>query len=100
MQQVASWKKQSTVRRNGEGMRNILTFIVPVRHQDNAPSWQNVKRHLSDTILSISQQQGEGWKAIIVANHGADLPDIPPGFEVTRVDFPPNKLYTQGNAEQ
>jgi hypothetical protein len=81
-------------------MKNILTFIIPVRHQDNAPSWQNVKRHLSDTILSISRQQGDGWKAIIVANQGAELPDIPKGFEVTRVDFPPNKLYTQGNAEQ
>jgi hypothetical protein len=81
-------------------MRNILTFIVPVRHQDNAPNWQNVKRHLSDTILSISQQQGDGWKAIIVANQGAELPDIPQGFEVKRVDFPPNKLYTQGTAEQ
>jgi exopolysaccharide biosynthesis galactosyltransferase PssJ len=81
-------------------MRNILTFIVPVRHQDNAPNWQNVKRHLRDTILSISRQQGEGWKAIIVANQGADLPEIPRGFEVARVDFPPNALYTQGKAEQ
>ena len=81
-------------------MKNILTFIIPVRHQDNAPNWQNVKRHLSEAILSISRQQGDGWKAIIVANHGADLPDMPKGFTVTRVNFAPNQLYTQGNADR
>jgi hypothetical protein len=84
----------------GDGMKNILTFIIPVRHQENAPNWQNVKRHLSEAILSISRQQTNGWKAIIVANHGADLPEMPKGFEVQRVDFPPNQLYTQGNADR
>jgi hypothetical protein len=41
-----------------------------------------------------------GWKAVIVANYGADLPELPDGFEVKRVDFPPNPLYLQGTADK
>src|SRR5271156_3380473 len=70
-------------------MKNILTFVIPVRHQDTAKDWQLVKRHLSETIASISCQDTDGWKAVIVANHGADLPALPKYFEVKRVDFPP-----------
>jgi hypothetical protein len=34
----------------------------------------------------------------VVANHGADLPPLPPQVEVKRVDFPPNQLHEQGEA--
>jgi hypothetical protein len=77
-------------------MKNILTFVIPVRHQDTAKDWPQIKRQLGDTIRSIAQQDSDGWKAIIVANHGADLPDIPKGFEVKRVDFPPAKVPERG----
>lgn len=78
-------------------MKNILTFIIPVRHQENATNWQVVKNNLKDTIRSIANQDSAGWRAIIVANHGADLPDLPRGFEAKRVDFPPNQIYRQEN---
>jgi hypothetical protein len=81
-------------------MKNILTFIIPVRHQDNAASWQTLKLNLSQTIQSISSQDREGWKAVIIANHGADLPDLPKGFDVKRVGFPPNHMHAQGDADQ
>jgi hypothetical protein len=73
-------------------MKNILTFVIPVRHQDTARDWQRIKRQLGDTIRSIAQQDSDGWKAVIVANEGADLPDIPNGFEVKRVNFPPASI--------
>ena len=79
-------------------MKNIVTFIIPVRHQHNAKNWMIIKDHLTDTIKSISNQDTTGWKAIIVANHGADLPEIPNNFEVVRVDFPPNPIFEKGSA--
>jgi hypothetical protein len=78
---------------------NILTFIIPVKHPANAEDWNQVKLHLGETIRSIDGQDRTGWKAVIVANHGAELPDLPGGFEVKRVDFPPNQLYRQSLAE-
>ena len=75
-------------------MKPHLTFIIPVRHQENTSNWGALKKRLSETVASISRQDCDGWKAIIVANHGADLPDLPLGFEVKRVDFPPNPDIT------
>lgn len=77
-------------------MKNILTFIIPVRHQDNAKDWALLKKHLSETIASIANQTVSGWKVVIVANEGADLPTLPAGFEVKRVTFPPNAMHEQG----
>lgn len=73
---------------------NILTFIIPVKHHANAEDWNQVKRHLSETVSSIAAQDRDGWKGVVVANEGADLPDLPKGFEVKRVDFPVNSLYS------
>jgi hypothetical protein len=81
-------------------MKNSITFIIPVRHQDNARDWSQVKRHLSETVSSISRQTSPAWKAVIVANYGADLPELPPGFEVKRVDFPPNQLHERGKSDK
>jgi hypothetical protein len=81
-------------------MKNILTFVIPMRHQDTAKSWQRIRKNLSETIASITNQDSDGWKAIIVANHGADLPDLPKGFDVKRVDFPPNELPEPGTVEK
>ena len=75
-------------------MKNVLTFVIPVRHPNNARNWHQVKQQLSETVLSISRQLDEGWKAVIVANQGADLPSVPEGFEVKRVDFEPNQFIS------
>jgi hypothetical protein len=81
-------------------MTNILTFIIPVRHPDNARNWELSKKLLADTVRSISRQDHDGWRGIIVANHGADLPPLPKGFHVKRVDFPPNLLHEQGTVDK
>jgi hypothetical protein len=88
------------LRESASNMKNILTFVIPVRHPNNARNWQHVKRHLSETVWSISRQECDRWKAVIVANHGAELPEIPKGFEVKRVEFPPNELYAQEIADK
>lgn len=79
-------------------MKNIITFIIPVRHQKNASNWEVVKTNLKETIKSVRNQDSPGWKAVIIANYGADLPEIPEGFEVKRVDFPPNPIFSKNSA--
>jgi hypothetical protein len=44
------------------------------------------------TMRSLSAQGDQHWNAVMVANHGADLPSSPDRFNVVWVDFPPNQL--------
>jgi hypothetical protein len=78
---------------------SLLTFIIPVRHQDNARDWGLLKANLSQTATSIASQAHPGWRALVVANEGADLPALPVGFDVVRVTFPPNNLHEMGEAD-
>ncbi len=68
----------------------LLTFIIPVRHQDNARNWGALREKIAQTAASISRQTHPDWRAVVVANEGADLPDLPPKFSVERVTFSPN----------
>lgn len=77
---------------------SLVTFIIPVRHQDNARDWGLLKANLVQTIASISNQTNGDWRGIIVANEGADLPDLPERFGVVRVAFPPNGMHELGTA--
>jgi hypothetical protein len=74
-------------------MSTILTFIIPVRHQDNAKDWNLLKLNLAQTLRSISSQTVSNWRAVVVANEGADLPIMPDNCEALRVNFPPNQLH-------
>ena len=76
----------------------LVTFIIPVRHQDNARNWSVLKANLAQTIASISNQTSDDWRGIIVANEGADLPLLPDRFSVVRVSFPPNDIHERGGA--
>jgi hypothetical protein len=73
-------------------VRKILSFIVQVRHPDNAKSWRNIQLQLSQTLRSIAAQDHAGWQAVVVANHAAEMPELPAGVSVKRVDFPANPL--------
>ncbi|MBA6348685.1 glycosyltransferase family A protein [Colwellia sp. BRX8-9] len=79
-------------------MKQKLTFIIPIRHHESAPNWQNTIRNLEATIASINAQTENSWRCIIVANVGSELPKLPAKFEVCRVDLPPNKHHLQGDA--
>ncbi len=78
---------------------SLLTFVIPVRHQDNARDWGRLKANLAQTVASISAQTHDDWRGIIVANEGADLPNLPARFGVVRVTFPPNDLHEMGKAD-
>ena len=78
----------------------LVTFVIPVRHQDNASDWSLLKANLVQTIASISNQTNDDWRGVIVANEGADLPDLPERFVVERVAFPPNDMHELGKASR
>ncbi|TXI03561.1 MAG: galactosyl transferase [Rhizobium sp.] len=78
----------------------MVTFIIPVRHQANSNDWPSLKRRLSQTIASISGQSNGNWRGVVVANEGADLPDLPPNFSAERVTFPPNQLHDINGADR
>ena len=82
-------------------MHTLLTFIIPVRHQENSKDWATLKANLTQTIASIAAQTNPNWRAVIVANEGADLPNLPLGFEIVFVDFSPNAMHDQqGNDKE
>jgi glycosyltransferase involved in cell wall biosynthesis len=76
-----------------------LGFIIPVRHQDNSSDWNSLIENLKQTMDSINNQSDPDWKCVIVANEGARLPELPPKFEVKRVDFPPNEFHERGTVD-
>ena len=71
-------------------MATNLTFIIPIRHPDNSKNWSQLVENLKQTVRSIAAQTSGDWRAVIVANEGASLPDLPDRFDVVRVGFPPN----------
>ncbi|HEY2464407.1 MAG TPA: hypothetical protein VGI32_10115 [Steroidobacteraceae bacterium] len=78
----------------------VLTFVIPLRHPQNSPDWGALKRRLAQTVRSIAGQDDPRWRAIIVANEGADLPELPRNFELKQVRFPPNPMFEQGDNER
>lgn len=80
----------------------ILTFVIPVRHPDNAANWQALKSRLAETLRSIAAQTSDDWEGVVVANRGSDLPPMPERFRVEAVDFAPNPLHelTEGTRER
>jgi hypothetical protein len=77
----------------------LLTFVIPLRHPQNSPDWGALKQRLGETIRSIAAQDDPRWRAIIVANAGADLPELPRRFQWKPVDFPPNPMFERGDNE-
>lgn len=72
---------------------NLLTFVMPVRHQATTKDWPGIKRRLAVTLRSLCAQTSPDWNAIIVVNQGADLPALPDErITVLHVDFPPAQL--------
>jgi hypothetical protein len=76
----------------------LLTFVIPVRHQDNAADWGRLAANLSQTLASIAAQTSDDWEGVVVANEGAELPPLPARFRAERVTFPPNRIHERGDA--
>ncbi|TAA47749.1 galactosyl transferase [Corallincola spongiicola] len=56
--------------------------------------------NLKQTIKSISAQTSDDWKCVLVANHGARLPELPQRFDVCWVDFPKNEFHLKGTIDK
>ncbi len=70
----------------------MLVFVIPVRHPCSVPDWEPVRERLAETAASVSRQTSPDWRCVVVAEERADLPDLPPGVGVVRVDLPPPPL--------
>lgn len=69
-----------------------LNFVIPVRHHLSVKDWGFVKDNMQRTFHSIKGQTSNNWHCYVVANVGADLPDMPENFTRVDVDFPLNAL--------
>jgi hypothetical protein len=78
----------------------VVTFIIPVRHQDNSKDWPALVGRLLQTAQSIATQTHPSWRGLVVANVGAQIPELPNGFEVVRVTYPPNQLHDLGAGDR
>lgn len=67
-----------------------LTFVIPIRHHENSRDWGLECENLLNTARSIAAQTEPGWAAVVVVNHGAELPALPDGVFVERIDLSPN----------
>jgi hypothetical protein len=81
-------------------MKPILTFVIPVRHPRTVSNWSQVKLNLAQTLQSIAAQTSANWNAIVVANHEADLPDLPKNVHLVQVDFVPPPLPSGHTQEE
>lgn len=45
-------------------------------------------RYLAATLKSVSHQTHPDWQCVVVANEGAELPDMPAQCEILRIDAP------------
>jgi hypothetical protein len=82
---------------NSDPAETLLTFVIPLRHPQNSPDWAALKGRLAETLRSIAAQDDGRWRAIVVANRGAELPELPSQCLVKEVDFPPNPLFVRGD---
>ena len=80
-------------------MNEILSFVIPVAHPDNVRDWPTLRDKLAATVRSIQAQSDPAWKAVIVAQNGVDLPELPAQFVVERVTFPPNPYFQRSRAQ-
>lgn len=65
-----------------------LVFVVPIRHQDAVSDWGLSMRYLTQTLAAIAGQTVSDWECVVVANEGADLPEMPDRCRAEYVDLP------------
>lgn len=70
-----------------------LTFVIPVRHPSNCPDWAALVSRLRQTVASVEAQKSPSWRAVIVVNSGAHIPEFSERVSVVRVDFAPNAHF-------
>lgn len=75
-----------------------VNFIIPVRHPSMVKDKKLQLYIMAQTFASLAAQTTDGWTATIVANEGDTLPELPPGFRVEWVNYPPASTYNKVNS--
>lgn len=70
-----------------------VSFLVPIRHPDNIRDAGTFQTVLADTLRSFAAQTSPAWEALIIANPGTPLPDLPDRVRVIEVGFGPNLAH-------
>ncbi len=65
----------------------MLVFVIPLQHPASAGNWPVVLSLLLRTVRSVCAQREGPFRAVVVANRGVAMPELPPGAEIARVDF-------------
>lgn len=78
----------------------MLTFIAPLRHPENASSWDHVLDLLERTLRSVCNQTNPDFRVIIVYNEGSRLRTSHSKVIYYPVNLPPNPSYEQGNTSE
>lgn len=74
-------------------LKKDITFVIPVRHPETLRNPDAQIRILSGCFSSVAAQSEDNWRAVVVANEGTPLPDLPNGFEVVWVAYEPNPQH-------
>lgn len=70
-----------------------VNFIIPVRHPSMVKDKELQLHIMAQTFASLAAQKTNNWTVTVVANEGDILPDLPSGFRVEWVDYPPASTY-------
>ncbi|KHD25911.1 hypothetical protein NM09_03935 [Vibrio caribbeanicus] len=77
-------------------MKKAVSFIIPIKHHENASNWSEAMEHLKSTLDSILSQTSSNWNCTIVVNAESEIPKLDERIKVCRVDYGPNDSYSQG----
>ncbi len=78
----------------------MLRFVIPIRHPNQVTDIEEQRGILRQTIDCLKLQKGDQWQAIIVANPGTPIPDLPPQISVKWVDIAPNEGFAKATTRQ
>ncbi|MFU8878567.1 MAG: hypothetical protein ACNA7E_10535 [Wenzhouxiangellaceae bacterium] len=68
----------------------IIAFVIPLIHPASCRRWSDVLVRLDETLRSVAECTSHGSAVgILVANKEAELPEMPAGIHVARIDLVP-----------
>lgn len=71
----------------------MLAFVIPLRHPSASKNWVAVIGRLKETLRSVTAcaKRGRAF-GVLVVNRQAELPSVPEGITIVRVDHPPPSI--------
>ncbi|WP_281083758.1 hypothetical protein [Klebsiella quasivariicola] len=76
----------------------MLNFLIPVKNHADIKNWDNIKKNIQSTLISINNQSDNNWHCYIVCNTGCDLPALPDENKFTILFVDLNKMNVQKSA--